>query len=271
MGDDRPSPNHRRHRRTIVLAVVAVVAVVLGIGVASVLREAARTVPAFPSLLDAPDPTLVGTVAYVDGSTGCVRIVPLGGGPSRQVYCLPPLDPADAEAKGKPVGPELVWRPDERLRITMFRMTDPPGPGVRPGWQRTVDVTSGAVTETPADAVRDAPDLTTRPAAAPDGRTLAFRSDPASGEVAITVTGADGTVRTLLEARGPGTYTYGLRTAFWGPDGRTVLADDGRILVITTDPTPVVRVLVDNEAGGWGGDDPRRAGFAVTTAVFSGS
>lgn len=83
-----------------------------------------------------------------------MRIVAAARSPSKEVLCLPPLDPKDGKALGKPIGPQLVWFGDGRLEVTMFRMTDPPGPNVRPGWQKIIDVRTGAVTDVPATQVQ---------------------------------------------------------------------------------------------------------------------
>jgi len=258
------APERRRRRGPIIAAVAGVVIVVAAIVVAVGLRSAMRPIPSFPSLLDNPDPAITGTVAYHDPASDCIRIVAAGGGPSKQVLCLPPLDPADAEAKGKPIGPQLVWLGDGRLEVTMFRMTDPPGPGFRAGWQKIVDVRTGAVTDLPESQAPSTANLTTRPTTRPDGAELRFSSDPESGHVTITLAGPDGTTRELLDATGPGSYTYGLDSVFWSPDFRWVVADDGRILVITIDGEPLVRQLVDIRGVAFGAEDPRLSGFAVT-------
>ena len=70
-------------------------------------------------------------------------------------------------------------------------------------------------------------------------RRVSFTSDPTNGHVTITLTGA----------AGPGKYTSGLRSAFWSPDDKWVVADDGRILTAQNNPLP---------------DDSHQAGFAVT-------
>jgi hypothetical protein len=272
-GEPDGGRQHARHRtsgrRRIWLFAGVVVAVVAVVVIVSVAREATRDVPRFPSLVANPDPALSGTVAYVDPATSCVRVIALSGGSSREVLCPPPIDPAEAGRLGKPVGPQLVWRADGRLEVTMFRMTGKPEAG-RPvfaaGWQNVVDVRSGAVTDTPAAQVPAAPDVTTRPTVSPSGERVSFTSNGQTGHVTVKVTDASGRSRTLLDARGPGKFGYFLKSAFWAPDFRTVLADDGRILVITTDEPPVVRELVGQSSNTGFGGDPAYATFAATTA-----
>ncbi len=259
-----PSAQRSTRRRVRVGIVVAVVVVLVVLAVTSFI-EFGRTVPDFPSLATSPDPTLRGTVAYVDPNSDCVSIVAAAGSPSREVFCPPPFDVTDAMALGKPLGPQLVWLSDGRLEVTVFRMTDVPGPDLDPGWQKIVDVRTGTVTDVPADSVPSAPNLGTRPTVSPSGDRLGFTSDPQSGTIAITLTDASGRSRTLLDERGPGSYTYGLDSAFWSPDYQWVLADDGRILAITTDEPPVTRVLVGALGGSpFGPDDPGRSRFAIT-------
>jgi hypothetical protein len=60
--------------------------------------------------------------------------------------------------------------------------------------------------------------------------------------------------RTLLSARGPGKGTYRLQTVFWAPNWQWLAADDGRILIITTENPAVTRVLTaESTMGGYGG------------------
>jgi hypothetical protein len=257
-------PTRRRVGRWLLIIVGTVTALILGFTGLFVLGHVTGgEIPRFPSLAAKPDPSLQGTVAYLDGPTNCVRILAAAGSPSKELLCLPPLDPKEAKALGKPLGPQLVWLGDGRLEVTMFRMTDPPGPNYRPGWQKIVDVRTGAVTDTPAAEVPSTPNLTTRPVVSPSGERIRFTSDSQSGHVRVTLTDASGRTRTLLEANGPGEYTYGLASAFWSPTFDYVLADDGRILVITTGKAPLIRVLVESNASSLGGG-ASHAGFAVS-------
>ena len=253
----------RRSRRPLVVVgigvgVIAVVALAVGV---MAVRELTRTVPEFASLAQSPDRSLHGTVAYVDGTSDCVRIVAAAGQPSKDVLCLPAQDMAKAQTLGKEIGPQLVWRAEGRLEVTMFRMTGPPP--YLPGWQKVVDVRTGAVQDTPAADVPSQPDLGTRAMVSPAGERITSTSDGSSGHITVTVTG-QGPPRTLLDAEGPGEYTYGLTSAFWAPNWQWVAADDGRILVVTTGNPSVTRVLTTKADTGFGGDDPRQAPFAVT-------
>lgn len=240
---------------------VAVVVVV----VVAVIRMATTHVPSFPSLAAHPDPSVVGTVAYVDGRTGCVHVVAAAGAPDKQVYCVPPFTPSKSPTQGKESGPQLRWLSGGRLEATMFRafMAKDQPPTYGPGWQKVVDVRTGTVTDTPAAKVPSTPDLTLQPTTSPSGQRLTTTSD--RGHVKIVLTDGTGS-RTLLEAHGPSDYTYTLRTAFWSPTWQWVVADDGRILVVTTGATPTTRVLTTASKGGafHGTDEPMFARFAVT-------
>lgn len=255
----RPAGHPRRRRRwarvvgfVVGVPLVAVVAVVVAFVVGHVLN--ARPVPSFPSLASFPDPSLHGTVAYTDQATRCVRVITASGRTKNDVLCLG--EPIKTAA-GKEEGPQLRWRADGRLEVTMFEMTG--RPGFRGLWQKVVDVGAGKVVDVPDAQVPAVPDTTGRATVTPGGDRVAFTSDAGNGKVRITLTPKGSGPRTLLSAQGPGEYTYGLDAVFWSPTWDWVAAFDGRILVVTTGPTPQTRVLVE---GAW--DQPDLHGFAVT-------
>lgn len=225
-----------------------------------------RPVPSFPSLAEQPDRSLQGTVAWV-APNGCVRLVAAAGSPPREMYCVPDEDMSKAPRVGKEVGPQLVWLPDGRLEITLFRM-DPSDlreskttPGLVAGWQKILDVRTGDVEDVPADDVPGEPNLSTEPTVSPDGERITVTSDAMSGEVEVVLS-SEGEERTLLDARGHGKYMHGMR-AFWAPNWQCIAADDGRILVITTDEPSTTRVLVGELSFGRSGGTVGPS-FAVT-------
>jgi len=250
------------------------VAGALAVGTAVVLLQASesRPLPEFESLADRPDPSLRGTVAYFASDSRCVRIVAAAGSPSKDVWCLPDEGPDVWAGAGKPAGPQLVWRPDGRLEITMFRWdpndaatkTDAPPPLV-PGWQKVVDVRTGTVEDVPASDLPSEPNLSTQPTVNAAGDVVDWELDAASGRATVELTTQTGT-RTLLSVRGPGKYGYRFGPVFWEPSGAWLAAtDDSRILVITpTDPART-RVLVTGAGGGAGGGTAGPE-FAVTDA-----
>ncbi|MBM3683186.1 MAG: hypothetical protein FJW83_01410 [Actinobacteria bacterium] len=251
----------------VVAAAMVFVATLSSVGIASTLLQ--RNDPRFPSLVASPDPTLVGTVANVDEASGCVHLISLGGGPQRELYCPPEasgFDVTEAERFGKPVGPQLLWAADGRLEVTMLRMDERSGPAFAVSWQRLVDPATGAVEDVPPERRAAYADLGTRPLVNDAGDRLSFRSDEETGKVEVFRTDASGRRTTVLSAQGPGDYLYRIVAAFWAPDGRTVLVDDGRILVVTPEREPTVRFLTTQRRfSGFGEDDPGQARFAVTS------
>ncbi len=266
-----PPPRPRRRRWPWVVATVvagsALVFVLVSVASIAIFHaREGRPVPEFLSLAEHPDRTLQGTVAYT-ASNGCVRIVAAAGSPSRDVYCLPKEEMSKAPKVGKEVGPQLVWLPDGRLEITMFHMNpsrttgSKTGPDLTRGWQKIVDVRTGKVEDVPEAEVPSKLNLTTQPTVSPDGRKLTTTSDGMTGKVKVVLADDTGS-RTLLSAHGPGEYGYHLGTAFWAPNWEWVAADDGRILVITTDDPSTTRVLLADRGGRSGGAEG--ATFAVT-------
>ena len=252
----------------VAAAVVAVFALFVGATVIFHVREG-RPVPKFASLAEHPDHSLGGTVAYYEQNTGCIRIVAAAGQPSKNVWCLPPEGPSTWVKEGKPVGPQLVWRPDGRVEVTMFRMKPEPGsdkksaPPLTRGWQKIVDVSTGAVEDVPAAKVPSTPKSASGPTVSPNGERVSFTADGPTGKVKVTLTDASGT-RTLLSADGPGEYAYQFGPVFWAPNWKWIAAaDDGRILVITPTSPPSTCVLVTGSGGGAGGGTVGPA-FAVT-------
>lgn len=262
-----PAP-HRRHRwirwlgGLVIALVAAVVAFVVFVG-----GVAQHGQPRFPSLAATPDPSLHGTVAYF-GTNSCVHVVAASAQSGKDVLCIKPGELPAPQSDSKLVGPQLVWRSDGRLEVTMFRMSVGKGraPTYSAGWQQVVDIRTGAVQQTPTADLPNSWNTTTRPTTNARGQTLSIYNSSGTGKIRITLTEADGTSRTLLSAQGPGEYTYHLYSAFWSPDGQWIAADDGRILVVTPGNPAVTRVLVDQMPNGGFNDTPAISNFAVTSA-----
>lgn len=268
--------SRRRWIRSVAIALGVVVAGAVGVlswayfGRSDFHAGERSPVPSFPSLADAPDPSLRGTMAYFDDESRCVRIVAAAGSPSEDVLCLTADDLALSPSEGKPAGPQLVWRSDGRLEVTLFRWipskeTDAPPP-MTAQWQKVVDVTTGE-RELVADAeLPDAPLEVSPPTVNDRGERVSTDFDALTGQGRITLTTASGT-RTLLSVEGPGEYTYGLEPAFWAPGDDWIVTTDtgegGRILVITPTDPPSTRVLVTNSGGGAGGGTAGPS-FAIT-------
>jgi hypothetical protein len=96
---------------------------------------------------------------------------------------------------------------------------------------------------------------------------------PSGAEVRTTSTGGRVEVvldegagsRTLLSVDQAPDGSYDL-VAFWQPSGQWIVADDGRILVITVDEPSVTRVLTDRSTRGAFGPSDAFSRFAVTDA-----
>ena len=257
-----PSGRTRASRRLVLAVVGSVVAALVVVGVVLAIalsRDAAWRAPDFPSLADDPDPSVHGTVAYLADATGCVNVVAAGGGPSTEVFCLPDEPVGKSQALGKPLGPQLVWREDGRLEVTMFRMTDPPGPLFDPGWQRVVDVRTGEVEEVPDSEAPGEANRGTHPTTNARGETVAVARGDRSVEIVLRT---DAGPRTLLAVDGIPEGAYWVSAAFWAPSGDWIAVDDGRILVVVPGAEDEVRVLTD--ASSQGGFEGELSRFAVT-------
>lgn len=232
-----PVPSRRRARWPWILGGAVAAALVLAVAglVITFFVVMSRPIPEFPSLTQNPDPSLHGTVAYFDDQTMCVRAISASGATSRQVLCIESQDPSEAAMVGKDVGANLFWRDDNRLEITLFRMTDGgPDPVFTPAWQKVVDVVTGAVEETPIAEVSPTPTTNAHPTTSPDGATVSTESD--GGHAVVTLTDSSGT-RTLVDVTGS-PETYAIQPAYWAPDFGWIIANDNRTLVITpTDPS----------------------------------
>lgn len=268
VGSDGEAPAPRRRIRwpwlvAVALGVVlSITAVVIVLGVI----DESRPIPDFPSLTAQPDPSLKGTIAYT-APTGCVRLISASGARQKDLYCLPKEDGSQIAKVGKEVGPQLVWRPDGRLEITMFRMDfaamkdQKKAPPLVGAWQKIVNVETGAVEDVPAGQVPTALNRSSRKTVDPGGRRVVAVSDGLTGKVRIDLVEVAGT-RTIMSAHGPGKYGYSLGAAFWSPNWQWVAADDGRILVVTTGKNPTTRILVTARGVRSGGAEG--ATFAVT-------
>ena len=223
----------KKDRRVPLFVGVALVAVVaVGLFGFWAFRDANAT-PEFASLSDAPDTSLVGTVAYLDWEMdACLRVVPAAGGPIRTVTCL-------AGVNGG--GSELGWLDDGHVTVTVYGES-----------QKIIDVTSGAVENVPVAQVPQVAPNRQPMNVSRDGRRLTSIND--GGRVQI-IDEQNGTTRVLLDVKGGSTYE--IDTPQWSPDETFVLTTDSaaRLLVTTLGDTPQTRVLA-TQLG---------SGFAVTS------
>lgn len=220
-------------------AILAVIIALLAVIAFAVVVQS-RPDPEFPSLALAPDPSLSGTVAYFDDESQCVRVVAAAGQPNRRVYCVPAQQSASAEKEGKDIGIDMEWLPDDRLQLTMYRMTaQPPDPAFTPAWRRVVDVRSGAVEEVPRADFAGAQPRSDCVSTSPSGERIVTESS--EGHATITLVNGD-TERTLLDVRG-NPETYAIADACWAPGFGWIAAHDSRLLVIVPSDPPTTRVL----------------------------
>lgn len=244
-----------------VVAAAVVFLAVSGFFVVGQLIAYGKPNPVFPSLADNPDLSLQGTVAYYDVTTSCVRVVAAAGQPSKDVLCLSGDETFNPNADT--FGPLLAWLPDGRLEVTMFWWGErQPESAAIPGWQKIVDVMTGAVEEVPATELPSTLPGTTEPASGPNGEQIEVTSD--GGRVEIVLTDAAGS-RTLLSTEGNPEYTVKVPPT-WSPDGRWIVVENGpgEILLITVDDPAVTRILAADAMSwlGWSG----RTSLAVTGA-----
>ncbi len=256
-GAEESAPSaSRRGVLAIVIAVVALLSAV-GIGARVFTALGPGAEPSFPSLEEQPQAQFSGTVAFYSDSTGCVRIIAAAGGPTKDAYCIPDEPIEVKEEMGKPIGPHLAWLPDGRLSVTMYRMPDVAGPEVLPGWERIVDVRTGAVEEVPESDVPQTAPVINHVTVTPEGAQVTTVS--ADGAAIISLT-QGGQTRVLLDVSGD-PRTYRMAPAYWSPDFMWIAADDGRILVI--DPTdPVTTWVLTDDARTTA--DERFDRFAIT-------
>ena len=168
-------------------------------------------------------------------------MIAASGAKSKEVMCMAELDSNKAKTDGKPVGWNLTWRADNRLEITEFLMFGEGGtPIFKPGWQKVVDVVSGAVENVPATQITLLPTPGARTTTSPSGEKVIFTSD--SGSVTVDLVSASGAARELLKAKG-NSETYGLNSVSWSPDFKWVAVDDDHLLITTIDDPSTTRTL----------------------------
>ncbi len=234
-----PHPTRRRSR-PVILTLVALGGLAGGVVLARELWFGLRPTPEFAVLGDHPDPSLVGTVAYIASDSGrdCVDVVPASGTPSTRLRCF------DSSVH------VLAWLPDGRLEVTGYGSVDHP----EDRWRLIIDLRAGTTEEVPqAQIPEEAPPVDSR---GPDGEQVV--SETEEGRLRVTLTTASGT-RELLSVGAPNTYTFG--DPAWSPDGQWFVVKDDldQIVLITTTSDPSsARVLVE------GGHGP-----AVTDTILS--
>lgn len=245
----------RRWRPVLIVGVVLLVAVLVFVGFAAlrdVQRQALPT-PTFPSLVDAPDASLHGTVAFISEAKhsedpqrqACARVALASGAAARDVYCWPIDQPAQATA---------VWADDGRLLVTSFR--EPQGEGApEPEWAKYVDVATGRAEEVPADGLGVGAEPSTGPRTNPEGQRLLLESG--GGEAVIHLFGPGDDERKLLEVTDANPQWSIQAGPVWSPDFAWVMSWDAGLLLTTTSDSPRTRTLAEEaSASPYGFDQP---------------
>ncbi len=213
--------------RRAVVAVVAAISVLVVVTVV-ILTFGVIPLPDFPALADRPDPSIPGTVAYMEyGETPCLFTVPASGGEGREAWC------------GREYVEFPAWTSDGLLVVTDWEGT--------PTYLLIDPATGDEVDRVPAgDQLVDGP----LPYLGADRQERAdgavVRTEGLRGGTSSVVVRLDGTDQTILSIEdAPSDYRF--YEAQWSPDGEWVLVSDteGRLLIVAADGTPGARVLMD--------------------------
>ncbi len=186
-----------------------------------------RPYPDFPSLIKNPDSNLTGTVAFFDSfPDNCLHVIAASGGSSRKVKCLK--------------GETAAWLLDGRVQVTSYAQRNKDSDDVR----LIVDVQTGKTTSVPSDSIP--PWSETVQVQGPNGEWV--RTVSRRGNITLFLKDMNGE-RALFSVRAPTSYTLGFPS--WSPTGEWFVVKDGldRLLVVTTDETPTIRILAKNAWG----------------------
>jgi hypothetical protein len=208
--------------RTVLAIVLSVVVVAAALTV--VLVFGVIPLPDYPSLVENPDPSIPGTIAFVsEEEPACLGVVAASGGPVRELRC------------GSVEVGMLAWTSDGLIVTLDFTAASPRF--------LLVDPVSGGVVDTVPAGVGDPGSLvieteTTRA----DGAEVF--TDDTKGTATVKVRVPNQETQVVLAAEGPHDYRFDVAT--WSPDGRWVLVVDseGRLLIVGATGEPTARVLV---------------------------
>lgn len=244
-----------RWRPALIVGAVFLAAVLAFVAFAAVrdFQRHALPTPTFPSLGDAPDASLHGTVAFISEAKrdedprrqACARVALASGSAARDLYCWPIDQSAQATA---------VWTDDGRLLVTSFR--EPKSDGApEPEWAKYVDVATGRTKNVPADLLGVGAEPTTGPRSNPEGQRLNLESG--SGDAVIHLFGPGDDERKLLEVT-DGNPDWSIQAGpAWSPDFAWVMSWDGGLLITTAGDTPRTRTLAEEaSASPYGFDQP---------------
>ena len=244
-----------RWRPVVIVGAVLLVAVLVFVGFAAVrdFQRQALPTPTFPSLAEAPDAALHGTVAFISEAKvntdprrqACARVALASGASARDVYCWPIDQSAQSTA---------VWTDDGRLLVTSFR--EPQGEDApEPEWAKYVDVETGRVEDVPADLLGVGAEPSSGPRTNPEGQRLLLEGG--GGEAVIHLFGPGDKERNLLEVTDANPGWSIQAGPVWSPDFDWVMSWDAGLLITTTSDTPRTRTLAEEaSASPYGFDQP---------------
>jgi hypothetical protein len=213
--------------RRALVAIVAAISVLVIVTVV-ILAFGVIPLPEYPALSDQPDPSIPGTVAYMEyDETPCLFTVPASGGEGQEAWC------------GREYVEFPAWTADGLLVVTDWQ--------AEPTYVLIDPVTGTEVDQVPAgDQLADGP----LPYSGQDRQERAdgakVRTEGLRGGTSSVVVRLDGQDQTILSIEdAPSDYRF--YEAQWSPDGEWVLVSDteGRLLIVGADGTPGARVLVD--------------------------
>jgi hypothetical protein len=244
-----------RSRPVLIVGAVVLGAAMAFVGYAAVrdFQRRALPTPTFPSLADAPDAALHGTVAFISEAKrsedpprqACARVALASGAAARDVYCWPIDQPAQATA---------VWTDDGRLVVTSFR--EPRGDGAPEAeWAKYVDPATGRTEDVPADRLGAGAEPSSGPRTNPEGQRLLLEGG--EGDAVIHLFGPGDEERNLLEVT-DANPEWGIQAGpVWSPDFAWVMSWDTGLLLTTTDASPRTRTLAQEaSASPYGFDQP---------------
>lgn len=244
-----------RWRPALIVGAALLVAVLVFVGLAAVrdVQRQALPTPTFPSLADAPDASLHGTVAFVSEAKSdkgpqrqaCARVALASGAAARDVYCWPIDQPAQATA---------VWTDDGRLLVTSFH--EPQGDGApEPAWATYVNVATGGTEEVPTDLLGVGAEPSSGPRTNPGGQRLVVESG--GGEAVIHLFGPGDEERNLLEVTDANPRWSIQAGPVWSPDFAWAMSWDAGLLLTTTSDSPrTLRLAEEASASPYGFDQP---------------
>lgn len=185
-------------------------------------------VPAFPSLRQAPDGVIAGSIAFIrpGGAERCVYLTAATGStPERKLLCERNVDE----------GPmALSWNDAGHLVAREFSSRGPEAVEIDP-------VDGHVVSRTPAGDPGKVSIGTARRAV--DGAFVEVE-ERTGGHPRLVLRTASGATRTIFVATGPRDYHF--QYSSWSPDGHYALVVDSedRLLVVDVDsPSPTARIL----------------------------